>query len=177
MIADATIADKDKKNLGTIEPTVSSNLKQLKEFFESDSPIYSDEIISLVHTFITGNRSKYFCGAGHNKFTIDMNGNVYPCHLFIEEPTGILFNLESPQESSMDLIDKTSLECSHCTYRAFCRGCIIELTKNDKLCKLNQTCIDYFLHAMLELYIINRPKFNQLLKGYLEHVKENELSQ
>lgn len=176
MIADATIADKDKEKLGQIEPTIPSNLKQIREFFESEEPIYSDEIVSLIHTFISGNESKYFCGAGYNKFTIDMDGNVYPCHLFIERPDSILFNLMDSQQTPIQLVDKTSYKCSHCMYKVFCRACIIELTKNDELCHINQDCIDYFLHAMLDLYITNRPKFDQLMKGCLNHVTKNKLT-
>ena len=61
-------------------------------------------------------------------------------------------------------------------YKVFCRACIIELTKNDELCHINQDCIDYFLHAMLDLYITNRPKFDQLMKGCLNHVTKNKLT-
>lgn len=97
-----------------------------------------------------------------------MFGNVYPCHLFLDEPKNILFNVSNfSKHIETSLFDKNNERCSQCAFRAFCSICTHEIEKQPKLCAYQQNKIEFFLHSMLELFLSDHKKYREIIQEAL----------
>ena len=169
IIADV-VTDQNIPSKKNLENDLFMNLKFFEEFFDGNIENYNDEIVFLIRAFVTGQNYKFFCGAGYNKFAVDMDGNVYPCHLFLDSPKNILFNIEAPQvKKSFKLYSKDNAKCSQCTYRAFCSICTHEIERTPKMCLYQQKKINFFLHSMLELFISDHKRYRRILQNALHY--------
>ncbi|MCH3957185.1 MAG: 4Fe-4S cluster-binding domain-containing protein [Olsenella sp.] len=176
IIADASI-EGDEFGKKSIEPSEFPLFLRVRDFFDGGCMLFSDEICNLIRTFIVGGNSLHFCGAGFDRFTVDMTGNVYPCHLFVGDTHYIISNVGSVSDERRNpgILDKSSAECRDCCYRAFCLACTYEMTRGRELCRQNKEGIDYFLHRMLDLFITNRSEYDLVLRRCLDYVHENRL--
>lgn len=106
----------------------------------------SDGLIDVkLIEFLAGlNTKKYylnFCNAGIGQIAIDINGNIYPCQMFVDvnlsnkdfcmgnvnqgiskEYLEIIDELES--------INKSIEQCDNCNYKLTCRECLFDMNNN-----------------------------------------------
>lgn len=65
---------------------------------------------------------EYSCGLGLNIFSIDINGDIYPCHRFSSESEFVLGNVK--RDGKIKNINYESLECKDCWNQYTCsHGC------------------------------------------------------
>ena len=164
----ADLINNDPSKQFDFDIPLNENLNYFKSFFNLEERQYNDEIVFLIRTLISGKSYRLFCGAGYNKFAVDMFGNVYPCHLFLDEPKNILFNVSNcSKQNDISLFDKSNERCSQCSFRAFCSICTHEIERQPKLCTYQQNKIEFFLHSMLEMFLSNHKKYREIIQGAL----------
>lgn len=65
---------------------------------------------------------KLSCGAGVNELSIDVNGNIYPCHVLHSSKFLISNAKESPVKSKPFVRTDELEDCTSCDYKIFCLG-------------------------------------------------------
>ncbi len=59
-------------------------------------------IIRLLNTYFSDYYCSIFCDAGITQFTISMNGDVYPCQLFLTTQSNKLGNVNQLNDKLLD---------------------------------------------------------------------------
>jgi len=135
-----------------------------------------DYIFEYIRTFLKGYHSTQFCSAGIKKFTVDMNGNIYPCHLFVGKTKYILGNVDNTENLVCDKFpNKNEGECKKCKYKAFCNACTFEIIKGTDICSKNKRNIDYFLHGMLEKYLNSKEEYDNKIEECIKYGRKNDI--
>lgn len=127
----------DKENFqikNNIDKCSDEHLNKLFEFIEKDSLFITDDITTFLRCFFT--KSEYndnLCEAGKSNITIDTNGNLWPCQLFVNKDEYFMGNIEDGLENlnfekvqhKLKSVNKSSdLECTKCIAKCFCGSCI-----------------------------------------------------
>ncbi|MDR0829499.1 MAG: 4Fe-4S cluster-binding domain-containing protein [Prevotellaceae bacterium] len=123
-------------------------MQKLAVFYKKNPTLTKSSIfdINLIAFANKENQSKKWCGAGTEIVAYDIDGRVYPCHLFFESICG---KEKSKNANNIDFADPnefTSKECSDCPILTICPTCYgsnyIERGKigsrDMSLCKMNK---------------------------------------
>lgn len=112
--------------------------KEVEEFFKyiiDEKFIVDGNGYRILKFFFSTKNSKYLCPAGTNFLTIDVNGNVFPCQLFINNNEYFMGNVEDKffykdtsykavVEKLVTLSKDFKGDCNNCLARFFCSTCI-----------------------------------------------------
>ncbi len=114
-----------------------------KEDLKNDLEIKNSKAFDLsIRRMLKNNKRKdYFCNAGLNSFILTQNGNIYPCHKFINKDEYMLGNIrDSEIFRSEDFYHNTKKinnlkrsqvkECSECWAKNLCVICPDQLISN-----------------------------------------------
>lgn len=158
-------------------PSTSGFKEGIVSFFENGCKTYNDAICDLITCFVKGNGSPLFCSAGVSRFAVDMAGDIYPCHLFVGDEEYKLGNvLDSKDISLFAPRTKNQQSCSSCACRPFCNCCVHELVNGcSDPCSQVKEGVEYFLDEMLEIFITDNKKYNDIVDGALMYMQENAL--
>ena len=136
--------------------------KKLKSFvmrfFSDNSFAFNDVIIRLLNLFFSDYYCPSFCDAGVKQFTVSMNGDVYPCQLFVTTHSNKLGNIQDLNDQDLVNHQKSILKnfekCLNCGYKRFCQTCLKkkdEIENNDDYCCDIKEGTDLFLKCMFDL--------------------------
>lgn len=158
-------------------PSASGEYEQLFAFFESKGAFVTDYVYQLVLIYLTGYYCKTFCDAGLNQFTVDMDGNIYPCHRFVGNTKYILgtVNNSTVLDFNSAMITKESGHCSSCKYKLFCYACSYTMTYSKDICDNMQRCIKYFLEGMLNVLLNDREMYDQIIERCIDYGKRHRI--
>lgn len=109
-----------------------------------------------------------------------MNGDVYPCQLFIGKEDYKLGNVTSLDEKLLKEFKQHQLKnfdkCKKCGYLRFCQTCLRrrnEIKCSESYCADLKKAIRIFLKKMFDLKFAYPLKYNELLKGYKQFYEKN----
>ena len=166
VINDVNIDESDCKNL---EVSTCNDTQMINRFFDDDT-YCDDHIFYMLRNYLNGIYDRKFCGAGFDKFTIDMDGNIYPCHLFVGNSKYVMGNV---RDGLIDLstnqkcvCTKDNGECTRCSYKTLCSGCSYDILLNDnkKVCERNKAMGEIFLQKMLCLFVTDSSKYKKVIE-------------
>ncbi len=171
----------DNLKLNNNEYVGNSTLAIVKKFFNQEGFVFNDLIIRLLNTYFTNYYCSTFCDAGVTQFSIWMNGDVYPCQLFIGKEDYKLGNIDELNTGILDHFKKKQLKnfdkCEKCGYIRFCQTCLRrrnEIKYSKEYCEDIKSAVDYFLDSLLSLKYQNKPRYKLLMEGYLKFYEENQ---
>lgn len=110
----------------------------------TDNPIYSSEIVNNIKKILTNyNRNFYLCrnAPGSKQFTIDIDGDFYPCYCLSESNDLKIGNIETirkidimKSKEKYDNLNKNNRSCNGCSVKGLCSVCLADdYYSNDKL--------------------------------------------
>ena len=139
-----------------------SHLPKKEEiYFETDKRNV-DEAFLLSRLFGKEKRKDIFCGAGKSCFALFPDGNIYPCHQFVQQKEfyclGNIFEGNwDKKENYKHVMDKIEMlkgqyKCATCNARNFCSQCIALLALNEERiqCGDKKTAFDRSMQNYLE---------------------------
>ncbi len=181
-VSAAIIVDKvdDKLKLNNNEYVGNSTLANVKKFFNQEGFVFNDLIIRLLNTYFTNYYCSTFCDAGVTQFSIWMNGDVYPCQLYIGKEEYKLGNIDELNDRTLCEFKNKQLKnfdkCEKCGYIRFCQTCLRrrnEIKDSTEYCEDIKNSVDYFLDSLLSLKYQNKPRYKLLMEGYMKFYEEN----
>lgn len=171
----------DNLKLENNEYVGNSSLGNVHKFFNQKEFVFNDFIIRLLNTYFTNYYCSTFCDAGITQFSIWMNGDVYPCQLYIGKADYKLGNINELNEKVLNEFKNKQLKnfekCEKCGYIRFCQTCLRrrnEIKDSAEYCEDIKSAIDYFLDSLLSLKYQNKPRYELLKEGYLKFYEENQ---
>ncbi len=182
-VSAAIIVDKvdDQLRLNNNEYVGNSTLAIVKKFFNQREFVFNDLIIRLLNTYFTNYYCSTFCDAGITQFSVWMNGDVYPCQLFIGKEDYKLGNIDELNTDILNSFKRKQLKnfdkCEKCGYIRFCQTCLRrrdEIKVSTEYCEDIKSAIDYFLDSLLSLKYQNKPRYELLMEGYMRFYEENQ---
>jgi uncharacterized protein len=182
-VSAAIIVDKvdDRLKLSNNEYVGNSTLAMVKKFFNQKEFVFNDLIIRLLNTYFTNYYCSTFCDAGITQFSIWMNGDVYPCQLFLGKEDYKLGNIDELNDKVLNEFKNKQLKnfdkCKKCGYIRFCQTCLRrrdEIKESTEYCEDIKSAVDYFLDSLLSLKYQNKPRYELLMKGYMKFYEENQ---
>lgn len=141
--------------------------KEVEDFFKY---VLEDEFIidsygyRILRFFFSTMNSRYLCSAGTNLLTIDVNGNIYPCQLFINNRDYYMGNVKD-NFSLMDTRYKEVVEklinlsksfkgdCDNCLAHFFCSACIASNDKDTNNCINKVEYAKIFLEKFADIIV------------------------
>ncbi|EEI82500.1 radical SAM domain protein [Anaerococcus tetradius ATCC 35098] len=140
------------------------------------------DILNQIHWCI---KSYYGCSAGITELTFDGNGDIYPCHAFVDNKRFKFGNINSiPEkmlENRLNYIQNLKIDffngkykCSNCWIKHFCSGgCIfLNLNENNSIyktvprhCKMKRSIYENLILFYLNL---NQEQINELFIKTME---------
>ncbi|SHH66210.1 uncharacterized protein SAMN02745135_01570 [Caloranaerobacter azorensis DSM 13643] len=111
--------------------------------------IFLDDIFLIFSYFFSKTFMHYFCRAGIEFVSININGDIYPCHLYINKVQYNMGNIFSNEDlenenkytcvrNKMMELNKFKIEkCSKCIARFWCKQCLGSQLTDDGEMKLN----------------------------------------
>lgn len=148
----------------------------LDAFFGSHDHPCSDFIYEMARTLVLGKGSSYFCSAGVDKFSVAMNGDIYPCHLLVGDSRYVLGSVTHGNGTfSFEALTKDREDCLSCPYKLFCRTCAFHLIRNDSHCEEMKRHISRFLSGMMHLLLSDRDEYERALERCARYGQENDI--
>ncbi len=161
------IASELQSNDTSLVPAQDDDDNEIGAFFASDFTTPPEEIRALLWTYLTGSFSSSFCGAGMDRFAVNMNGDVYPCHLFISDKRFVLGNITHDCHlNTLELPSKNSSECRKCSYYPYCMGCTWSIMSGKRGCQKIKADVNTFLHGMLHLRLEEPQKYDDVIEKF-----------
>lgn len=138
-------------------------------FSVNENFTFNDIIIKLLNIYFSDYFCSSFCDAGLTQFTVIMNGDIYPCQLFVNNNENILGNVFNITKQDLQIhekkYEKNNEKCQICPNIRFCQTCLRTLHELDEnYCKMLNDGVNKFLCYMLELKLCNQKKYQQLIK-------------
>lgn len=155
----------------------------INRFFQNneDKFLFNDIIIRLLNTFFSNFYCSTFCDAGITQFTVSMNGDVYPCQLFLNKKEFVLGNINDINQEQLNSFkkkyEKNFSKCKACGYKRFCQTCLNNVTKisnEDAYCQELKKGINIFLQNMFDLKTNDIERYTLLLNSFREYYAENQ---
>lgn len=153
--------------------------KEIKDFFNAllnEGYILDNLCYSFLKTFLTRIYKDELCSAGGKLLTIDVNGNIYPCQLFIGDESYCFGNIAD--DSSINLVNNVILlnklenkkksnspDCYACLAKSMCTLCIANEINKSK-CEYNISYVGAFLDYFANL--VKEDKFNIVYNAFSE---------
>ncbi|MEQ3281324.1 radical SAM protein [Finegoldia magna] len=157
--------DRDKYYSGSIEEIVE-NFKQGKIL---DLGYYKDPIDHI----ISKKYESYFCGAGTEQITIDTNGDIYICPLFIKKNRDKKkLNIMNDRSVNLNLSSKQykksfNKNCDKCIARFNCKRCIAtNSTINEENCATKRKSTELAIEYIMGL--IENNQYNNFVQDYIK---------
>lgn len=174
-LVDAAFAQGMNWDFEYSKTTLIRELKKLTEFYINNPNIKPISLLNrpLSPVAIELNKTKDFktCGCGTNMVSIDINGNEYPCHLFLPSsmPANSWENIDFSNESFFQNID-----CANCIIKNICTTCLgmnlrenIQISGKDSIiCEFNK------ILALATSYMFGK----KIALGYNLDINNNNLS-
>ena len=147
-----------------------TSIDALFDNYEKKHFIGDKSMMLWIFMVLKGIKTDYICPAGTKSLTISYNGDIYPCHLLMEDKYKISnvnnFKTEEIKEhlekfnlKYKEMFKHTKGKCTDCWIRYFCIGCIAKFrlvtSKNPEFCKLTKKL---FSHLLLKLAQIKQDK-------------------
>ncbi len=158
----------DKKNEKKLSLIIERFFDESNEHF-----VFNDIIIRLLNTYFTDYYCSSFCDAGITQFTISMNGDIYPCQLFLSNKENKLGNVNLHNYELIDSFKNKSLKefpkCKECGYKRFCQTCLYNIKMvetNDEYCQEVKKGVQVFLQNIFNLKVNNNSRYCKLLEEY-----------
>ncbi len=107
----------------------------------------ANNALSNTYSFIKAKECNIgYCGAGLDELTIDINGDIYPCFMFINNPDYLLGSIDKGVHN-YGLIDEITnntkvrnVYCQSCQIKDMCSGCIgANYVENGDITKSSET--------------------------------------
>lgn len=100
--------------------------------FGTDTPFNVMKIADMARRIIKKDKKSVLCGAGIEQFSVDVNGDIYPCFAFIGQTEFRMGNIEEDDISQFRKISQickantynTIDECKNCWANGLCSNCI-----------------------------------------------------
>lgn len=130
------VSDDPELKIKHTETVKQEHIDVKKAFLDMSNHSYdSDSIcINIISAFISDTISDYFCNAGVEQITIDTNGDIWPCQLFVNKSEYHMGNILSGCEvvkkskkvkEELDFYSKSTLpNCINCLCRFWCGSCV-----------------------------------------------------
>lgn len=158
------IYDDRGENIKSIE----NIYKELKENKIKDLGVYKDPIDHI----ISQKYESYFCGAGSEQITIDSNGDIYICPMFIDKNNSNKTKFNIKRDNVINLKEyikkykKSDIKkCEKCIAKFNCSMCIAadkDLTEDD--CRERKKNTEKSIEYLMDL-ILN-DQYNNFVKTY-----------
>lgn len=105
-----------------------SGIGEIKAFFErcmEKKYILDNGACNVISRFLSQTKSEYICSAGNGIISIDVEGNIFPCQLFMTNNLFQMGNIEEPHLKSFLPFTKKEyrISCKKCSARSFCNVC------------------------------------------------------
>jgi uncharacterized protein len=154
----------------------------IERFFDAEGEdlIYSDILIRLLANYAIDNYIPSFCDAGLSQFSVFVDGDIYPCHIFCGQKNKVLGNvydgIEFSRLNSM-FINKSNEKCADCGNRRFCQFCLVDIERvlnSDNYCDRIATIVDSLLYNIIHLRNTDNDKYLKLysdMESYREFQK------
>ncbi|SHJ58940.1 radical SAM/SPASM domain-containing protein [Paramaledivibacter caminithermalis] len=151
----------------------SYSLEKIKGKFYKDT--YDDVFVRMILAFNSDSYTKTFCDAGFKQFTVNFDGNIYPCQGFVDNDEYILGNItesiDTIKNSSKNLLKKyfksEHEKCKVCGNKRFCQYCISfsgESYNDEEHCKyVNELC-NSFINGILNMQVEDNDEYRKTLK-------------
>lgn len=149
----------------------------VERFFNNleEKYVFNDIIIRLLNTYFSDYYCDSFCDAGITQFTVSMNGDVYPCQLFLSNSENNLGNVNEFDYEKLDAFKekhkKNFSKCQKCGYKRFCQTCLCkrsEIEYDNNYCNEVKRGVSFFLKNIFDLKTNDKIKYEKLLKEYKE---------
>lgn len=137
-----------------LEISVNTN-----EEIEKEVRVFFDRIIrgkyiidncafKIICTFLSKSYNDFVCSAGNKILTVDAQGHIFPCQLFLEDNLWQIGDIVNGfSKNLLPFYQKSKREqCQSCSARTTCSGCIAKGIK-EKECKINRLCQEIVLEA------------------------------
>lgn len=147
----------------------------VERFFnkQGEKYVFNDVIIRLLNTYFSNYYCASFCDAGITQFTISMNGDIYPCQVFLTNKENSLGNVNEfnykKLEDFKENNKKSFSKCVKCGYKRYCQTCLCkrsEIEFNDNYCQEVKKGTRLFLKNMFDLKVNDEAEYDKLLKEY-----------
>lgn len=148
--------------------SINDIYKELKENKIKDLGVYKDPIDHIV----SQKYESYFCGAGSEQITIDSNGDIYICPMFIDKNNSNKTKFNIQRDNIINLKEYTKKykksgikKCEKCIAKFNCSMCIAvdkDLTKDEcrERKKNTEESIEYLMNLILN------DQYNDFVKIY-----------
>lgn len=105
-----------------------SGIGEIKAFFErcmEKKYILDNGACNIISRFLGQMKSEHICSAGNGIISIDVEGNIFPCQLFMTNNLFQMGNIEEPQLKSFLPFTKKEyrISCKKCSARSCCNVC------------------------------------------------------
>lgn len=148
--------------------SIENIYKELKENKIKDLGVYKDPIDHI----ISQKYESYFCGAGSEQITIDSNGDIYICPMFIDKNNSNKTKFNIQRDNIINLKEyikkykKSGIKkCEKCIAKFNCSMCIAadkDLTEDD--CRERKKNTEESIEYLMDL-ILN-DQYNNFVKTY-----------
>lgn len=121
-------------------------------------------IIGNLKKIHSGGMRNLPCGVGRNMYAVDIHGNLFPCHRFVNAKEYIIGNVNSVANKRVDFLNEIKLsnhiQCHNCWVQNLCLGnCPHEnlsltgstMKPSSKICSMTRAKFDELIHIYLRL--------------------------
>lgn len=159
------VSDEDIEKIINDEKRLIAHVEQLINTGEIEQAKKYMSITSMMSRFGSDGVRTKGCGAGSNMMTINIDGNIYPCHRFVGNEDIQLGNISDGKVRNNDTFYQNVglsnfSQCKNCVAKYLCGGgCVnenYEYTHNineapERRCKYTRAIVEELLHVYLRM--------------------------
>lgn len=136
------LSEKFSISTNYIDVVPVSGCKELEVDFNEYKDMLNDQEFNTEDGFIFSafdkeKQSDLFCNAGCNRICISINGDIYPCQMYVNYPIAKLGNLNEWNKKSYEAVlhnlpsrERNNYKCNVCWARKFCKLCPAQALKD-----------------------------------------------
>ncbi len=172
-----------------INETDLYNFEYKKEEVNRKVSVFFEDIINgknnhivpikeILNCVFSGEANENLCSAGFSQLTIDVNGDIYPCPMYVKEEYLIGNTLDKEAELSYNmniiekrLMNKSTIACKNCVANFWCQICTAILNNDNNkhisdssLCEYYRELSETVILKLTEL--ISSGKINEFSENY-----------
>lgn len=156
------------------------SLEKMKRQFYEDT--FNDVFVRMLIVFNSNVYIDSYCDAGLKQFTVNFNGNIYPCQGFLDNENYILGNandiIPKIKENSINILNKffksNNKVCQKCGNKRFCQFCISfadESYIDSERCRYVHELCDQSIDAFLDVMISDNKRYDEVIENIYSKIK------
>lgn len=130
-------------------------IQEIENFFDKifkEAYIFDNDVFKVISTILCQKYKDYICSAGNRMVTVDVNGRIFPCQLFLDNK--LMYMGESDgeimEEGGRMFKKSAKKDCRNCFARSTCYVCAAKGVSERK-CKSNRILTEKVLEYITML--------------------------